>query len=92
MNAHRRTTKAMPKTNLYTKHPLEFLIRLPQKSSVMLKLTFAYFDKLGVIGVVLGGEKNASLVDLTPSFVLSHLIFDEDDGMLCPETALSTYG
>jgi hypothetical protein len=54
---------------------------------VTLKLTFAYFDQLKVVGVVLGGEKNASLVDLTPSFVLSHLVFDEDDGTLCPENA-----
>ena len=87
-----RSRPSRTTTNYYTKHPLELLIRLSQKGNVILKLTFSYYDKLNIVGVILGGEKNASLVDLPPSFVLCNLFSDEDDGSNFPNASLSLDG
>ena len=84
----RSTRGAGSNTHYYTRHPLELLIRLPQKSSALLKLTFAFFDRLQIIGVTLGGEKNASLVDLSPSFALCNLFGEEDEGISLPVDTL----
>jgi hypothetical protein len=75
-----RLSKKNPETYLLSKHPLDFVIRLVQKQNVTLKLTFSYYDKLNRVGVLLGGEKNASLTDLSPSFVLHELFDDHEDG------------
>ena len=71
-------------TNFYSRHPLELIMRLEQKNLAILKLSWVYFDKLDVVGVSLSGEKNASLQDLPPSFVLCDLFSKEDDGSSFP--------
>lgn len=83
-NIVKSTRYSAKTTNFYSRHPLELVMKLQQKNSVVLKLSWAYFDKLDVVGVTLSGEKNASLQDLPPSFVLCDLFSREDDGSTFP--------
>lgn len=91
-NAIKSTRHSAKTINFYSKHPLELSIKLQQKNSAVLKLSYSYFDKLDVVGVTLSGEKNASLQDLPPSFVLCDLFSKEDDGSSFPHQDRSIEG
>lgn len=83
-NVIKSTRYSAKTTNFYSRHPLELSMKLQQKNSAILKLSWAYFDNLDVVGVTLSGEKNASLQDLPPSFVICDLFSKEDDGSTFP--------
>jgi hypothetical protein len=83
-NVIKSTRYSAKTTNFYTRHPLELSMKLQQTNSAVLKLSWAYFDNLDVVGVTLSGEKNASLQDLPPSFVICDLFSKDDDGSIFP--------